>query len=244
MSEVKAIFSRIAKRYDVTNAVLSSGLHKYWNKKLIDTVVNETEKGAVCLDLCCGTGAIGLGFLRVSKRKKREPKTVYFLDFCEEMLDIAKKSAPSQNRFFSPSRTVPQLHFMVADAKHVPLGEASCDAVTMAYGIRNIDSKPHAFSEMKRLLKPGGIAAILELTRPKSRPLRFLHRLWLTLALPPLGALMTGDKAAYKYLKNSIETFLEPEELMRLGESQGLEALECRPLCCGIATLFTFRRPL
>lgn len=222
---VRSLFSRIAPQYDRGNALLSFSLHRLWNRQLVRAVGQPN----VLLDLCAGTGEIALGYLA----KQKAPKKAILLDFCKEMLDEAKRKAD-----YLP----PKLHslsYLEANAEQIPLLSSSCDAATLAYGIRNIQHPSACFAEVKRVLRPGGTFAILELTRPKNRLLKLGHSLYLNTLLPLMGKLTSGDKAAYEYLSSTIQTFASPEELASLLAEQGFRNTQCRPLWGGIATIIT-----
>jgi demethylmenaquinone methyltransferase/2-methoxy-6-polyprenyl-1,4-benzoquinol methylase len=224
---VRSLFSRIAPQYDRGNALLSFSLHRLWNRQLV-RAVGEPD---VLLDLCAGTGAISLDYLN----KQKTPKKAILLDFCKEMLDQAKRKAG-----YLPHK-LHTLTYLEANAEQIPLPSSSCDAATLAYGIRNIQHPNACFAEVKRVLKPGGIFAILELTRPKNPLLRLGHALYLNTLLPLMGMLTSGDRPAYEYLSSTIQTFASPEELAALLQSQGFSNIRCQPLWGGIATLITAR---
>jgi demethylmenaquinone methyltransferase/2-methoxy-6-polyprenyl-1,4-benzoquinol methylase len=126
---------------------------------------------------------------------------------------------------------------LVADAHHLPLPDEAFDAVTCAYGLRNLNNPEQAAREVRRVLRPGGVWAILELTRPRSALWRLMHRLYLRRALPVLGRLAARDKAAYTYLPESIETWAPPSVWREVLQSAGFRPLEEKSLMGGIATL-------
>ena len=184
-------FEQIAKEYDRNNAILSLGICKLWNQKLIKAMGD-----GPLLDLCAGTGAIAFGHL-----KKRGGKVI-LLDQSGPMLEEAKKRAPKGD-----------ITYIKGDAQAIPLEDASVNNVTTAYGIRNVADPLQCAHEVYRVLKPGGIWGILELTRPTARPLRFMHKTYLNNIIPLVGKLLSSDKQAYEYLASSIQKFTAPEEL-------------------------------
>lgn len=221
---IQKMFGSIASQYDFTNGILSFQIHRYWNSKLLKNTLQTPP--ATLLDLCAGTGEIGYTWLK----KEKTPRTVYFVDFCQEMLDVAEKRK-------KPSEHI--LHYIQGDAQAIPLPSHSVDAVVVAYGIRNVKNPPLCFEEVHRVLKPGGQFGILELTEPKNALLRSLHRFYLTKALPVLGGWITSNKAAYKYLSTSIQTFVKPKELASQLEKAGFQTPTLHPLTGGIAHIIT-----
>lgn len=211
-------FQSIAPYYDRNNALLSFGLHKRWNRSL----VTELPKSGLLLDLCAGTGAIT--FLYGGE--------AIALDFCGEMLEIAKKRQPAGQ----------VVHYIQADAQAIPLAAASVAACSTAYGIRNIPSPLACAQEVYRVLQPGGLWAILELTRPTHPIVRLFHRLHLKITLPLLGRLLSNSREAYRHLSESVQHFISPSELSQLCESVGFHLEAIRPLTYGAATLLLLRK--
>lgn len=225
--QVQGIFSKIASRYDLANGVLSFQLHKIWNQKLANSL-----NGSTLLDLCSGTGEIAYRWLNTQKG----PKSAVLLDFCPEMLDIAKEKRGSHEAKGH------KLSFIEADAAKIPLANSSVDAVSVAYGVRNICDLPSCFSEVHRVLNPGGTFAILELTAPNNRLLRSLHTFYLNRILPTLGGILTREKDAYAYLSRSIQEFVEPQKIAASLKEKGFDRVTIKPLFGGIATLITAQK--
>ena len=217
---IQAMFASIASDYDKANTTFSFGLHKRWNKKLIDALPEVDQ----LLDLCAGTGEIAFGYLA-----KHPAAQATLLDFCPEMLAVAqKKGTPFEGRF----------SIEVGDAQHLPCPDKSVDAVTISYGIRNVRDPGKCFQEVARVLRPGGHFAILELTRPTNPLLRLGHKLHLRLLLPLLGRLAAKNGEAYTYLSKSVEGFASPEELEDNLRDAGLTPVKRIPLMGGLTTLF------
>jgi demethylmenaquinone methyltransferase/2-methoxy-6-polyprenyl-1,4-benzoquinol methylase len=223
---IQSMFNSIANRYDLTNAVLSFSLHKYWNRVLVRHVRRSLPH--VLLDLCAGTGDIAFDYLRRSS----SPCQAYLIDFSSEMLEYAKRKA---NQFaFHPHH---QLSYIEADVQHLSLPDQFADCATMAYGIRNVQDPARCMREIFRVLKPGGCFGILELTRPRSQVLRFGHQIYLHTLLPFLGKCLTDNPQAYQYLCQSIQTFIAPEELQNLLTASGFTHTQHYSLTGGIATI-------
>lgn len=219
MTKIKEHFSSIAPHYDKVNGLLSLGLHKKWNQALIDKI-----QGEHLLDLCAGTGEISFGYLRKNPRAH-----AVLLDFCPEMLAIAQKKGASFKERFK---------ILCGDAQEIPFPEASFDVVTIAYGIRNIPDPHRCFKEVFRVLRPGGMFAILELTRPENPLMRYGHRLYLKTMVPWIGKKVTKNEEAYCHLSTSIESFLARDAIKALYKETGFKfSLEQRKLM-GICTLW------
>lgn len=233
-STIQSMFNSIAKRYDLTNAVLSFSLHKRWNRALISFMRTNTSPH-VLLDLCSGTGDIAFEYLHTAS----VPCRTYLIDFSSEMLEYAKRKEP--HCCFHSSH---QLAYIEADVQRLPLPDQFADCVTIAYGIRNVQNPALCMQEVFRVLKPGGSFGILELTRPHSRLLRLGHHIYLRTWLPLLGKWLTDNQQAYKYLCQSIQTFIAPEELKNLLTANGFISTQCHSLTGGIATLLIGHKPL
>lgn len=224
---IQAMFGKIAKRYDLTNSIVSFNLQKFWNKKLAKSLQN----AQVLLDLCSGTGEIAFRWLDLQKSSKE----AILLDFCEEMLESAcAKSGPYQKQH--------TLKIIKADASALPLEPHSVDAVSIAYGIRNIEQPEKCFKEVFRVLQPRGKFVILELTEPKNPLLRKFHSYYLDHVVPTLGGWITKEKEPYAYLSKSIQNFSKPEAIKAELLEIGFVDVTIRPLTFGIATLIEAKR--
>lgn len=223
---IQEMFATIATNYDAANQKMSFGLNTLWNKKLIE--IASQNRPQKLLDLCAGTGAIALPFL-----EKNPNSTAILLDFCKEMLDVAKMNGKN---------LLPRFETLVADAQNIPLPDASVDAITVAYGIRNIKEPQKCFKEAYRLLKTGGIFAILELTRPENPLLRLPHTFYLKGLLPLIGKKIAQNKQAYSYLAKSITEFATPSQIKQdLIQTQFTDT-KIIPLWGGIATIISAKK--
>lgn len=224
---IQSMFNSIAKRYDLTNAVLSFSLHRYWNRTLVK-YVKQTSSSPVLLDLCSGTGDIAFAYLK----QVSSPCQAYLIDFSSEMLEHAKQKANVLNL---PSSQ--PISFIEADVQQIPLPDQIANCATMAYGIRNVQDPKLCIQEVSRLLKPGSCFGILELTRPNIRLLRWGHQFYLRRVLPFLGKRLTDNEQAYQYLCRSIQSFVAPEDIQKLLVENGFENSKILPLAGGIATI-------
>jgi len=229
---IQAMFDHIAKRYDLTNAVLSCYLHRLWNRRLVKSV-RHTQPFHTLLDLCSGTGDIAFDYLR----SIQIPCQAYLVDFSAGMLAHARRKAAS----------LPQsshvLDYIEADVQSLPFSDQMAECATMAYGIRNVKNPTQCFQEVYRVLKPGGTFGILELTRPQASILRWGHQFYLNYCLPLLGKWLTDNQDAYQYLCRSIHTFIAPEEIEQLLQQQGFISTQRISLLGGTATILLGKKP-
>jgi demethylmenaquinone methyltransferase/2-methoxy-6-polyprenyl-1,4-benzoquinol methylase len=229
---IQEMFNSIAPTYDLTNSILSMQMHKLWNRKLIKKTFNPKQPDTF-LDLCCGTGAIGLDYLN----RTTMPVKGYMIDFSASMLAEAKKRASAMDLDRH------EVEFIEGDAQAIPIPNDSVKYATIAYGIRNVKSPQACIKETYRVLTPGGTLGILELTQPENGALRFLHGVYLRNALPLVGKLFTNNGEAYKYLSTSIKGFIPPKELQLMMFSAGFKNVKRIPLLGGIATILIGTKP-
>lgn len=222
---VRAMFGAIAPRYDFLNRLLSLRQDVYWRRRMTNAL-RVPEYGLV-LDAACGTGDVMIEVLR----RKKAPKTVG-IDFSTEMLAIAKKKAAAAN---------PDADFslLAADALCPPFASESFDAVTIAFGIRNITARQKALETFLEILKPGGMLAVLELATPANKTLRRLYLLYFTKILPSIGWVFSKNMRAYRYLPASVLHFPRPAEFAALMRQSGFSDVKWLALTGGIATLYT-----
>jgi demethylmenaquinone methyltransferase/2-methoxy-6-polyprenyl-1,4-benzoquinol methylase len=222
---VRAMFGRIAPRYDLLNALLSMGLDRSW--RLAAVKAANPPEGGKCLDCCAGTGELAFLLAEAVGRKGE----VVGLDFCPEMLELAREKLKTAD--------MPQLRFESGSVLDIPFPDGYFDAVTMAFGLRNLADPGKAFAQIRRVLRPGGRAVNLELTLPTGTLLRFLYYPYLVLYLPLVGAVLSGSLSAYRYLAGSIRRFFSREEVAACMEGTGLKEVRWFNLCGGVATIHT-----
>jgi demethylmenaquinone methyltransferase/2-methoxy-6-polyprenyl-1,4-benzoquinol methylase len=209
---VRTMFDRIAPVYDAMNRVMSAGLDQRWRRITAEAAVHEGDR---VLDACCGTGDLAIAALAAGGR-------VTGLDFSDRMLDRAvRKSAAVEWRR--------------GDALDLPFGDESFDAVTVGFGVRNLDDLGRGLSEFRRVLRPGGRLAVLEITSPRG-PLSLFYRLWFDRLVPLLGRTLPGG-SAYTYLPASVRRFPGAVEFAELMRRAGFEPVAYRLLAGGIVAL-------
>jgi demethylmenaquinone methyltransferase/2-methoxy-6-polyprenyl-1,4-benzoquinol methylase len=227
--QIRGMFDRIAGVYDLMNTAMTVGLHHRWRERAAD--LTELGPGGVALDACCGTGDLALALAR----RVGPEGSVIGSDFSERMLDLARRKALE--------RGVRTVRFEWADALELPYEEASFDAVTVGFGVRNLADLQRGVDELSRVLRPGGRLVILEITQPRRPPLSTFFRLWFDRLVPILGTL-AGDRDAYSYLPESVKRFPGPEGLARVMERAGLERIRYTVLAGGIIAIHSGARPI
>ncbi|MEY3406933.1 MAG: hypothetical protein RLZZ556_1005 [Actinomycetota bacterium] len=188
---VAAMFDSVAKSYDRTNDLLSFGQDRIWRKKVLKVV--DPKPGQVVLDLAAGTGSSSIVFLKPGVR-------VIASDFSNGMLEVGRQRHP-------------ELEFVFADAMKLPFENNSMDAVTISFGLRNVEKPKIALQEMLRVLKPGGKVVICEFSRVTVPGIRNLYEFYLKRILPRLSSLLAKNSAAYDYLADSILAWPNQKEL-------------------------------
>jgi demethylmenaquinone methyltransferase / 2-methoxy-6-polyprenyl-1,4-benzoquinol methylase len=209
---VQRMFDHIAPVYDAMNRVMTAGLDRRWRRITVEQVV---RKGDSVLDACCGTGDLAIA-------ARARGADVVGLDFSEAMLERAR----------SKSR---EIEWVRGDVLALPFDDASFDAVTVGFGVRNVEDLEAGLRELRRVLRPDGRIGILEITRPRGALAPF-YRLWFDRVVPTLGRVLPGG-SAYTYLPASVRRFPAPEELAALLEAAGFAAVRFRLFAGGIVAL-------
>jgi demethylmenaquinone methyltransferase/2-methoxy-6-polyprenyl-1,4-benzoquinol methylase len=217
---VRAMFTRIAGRYDLMNALMTGGRHHAW-RRVTAAAVAPAPAGPA-LDLATGTADLALAVRAVAP-----DRTVVGADFAEAMLRRARAKLAARGE-----RRVPLL---AADALALPFADATFACVTSAFLLRNLADLAAGLAEMRRVTRPGGLVAALEITRPGVPGWDALFGLYFNRLVPLIGAVVARDRAAYTYLPQSVERFVTPAELARLMTRAGLRDVRYRRL--GLGTL-------
>jgi demethylmenaquinone methyltransferase / 2-methoxy-6-polyprenyl-1,4-benzoquinol methylase len=212
---VRTMFDRIAPVYDLMNRVMTAGLDGRWRRLTAEAVVGRGDR---VLDACCGTGDLALADERAGGR-------VVGLDFSERMLERAGRKSGS-------------VEWVRGDLLELPFEDASFEAATVGFGVRNVADLERSLRELGRVLRPGGRLGILEITEPRGL-LRPFYRLWFYGIVPLLVGRVLRGGSAYSYLPASVRRFPGPEDLSALLERAGFEGVSFRLLAGGIVALHT-----
>ena len=215
---VRAMFGRVAPRYDLANHLLSFNVDRYWRSRTVARVRDVLARPhARVLDICCGTGDL------VRALQKLNP-AVMGSDFCHPML-VAAQSKVAASPLFE------------ADALRLPLPDASLDLITVAFGFRNLANYEAGLREMRRVLRSGGLAAILEFSQPPNPLFGALYSFYSRRVLPVIGGALSGSRDAYTYLPESVRKFPAPEVLAEMMRAAGFGPVEFERLTGGIVAL-------
>jgi demethylmenaquinone methyltransferase / 2-methoxy-6-polyprenyl-1,4-benzoquinol methylase len=220
---VQNTFAQIAPRYDLLNHLLSFNVDRGWRKALLLRLGDKLQQpDARILDLCCGTGDVLLDLQSAAKA------SIIGADFCHPMLIAARQKA--QHRHF-------RTPLVEADALQLPLADGTLDAISIAFGFRNLTNYRAGLKELARVLKPGGVLAILEFSHPPRFLMRTAYGLYSRFVLPTVGRVVSGSREAYSYLPESIRRFPGAEELKNMISAAGFSQSSYELLTGGIAAL-------
>ncbi len=219
--DVAAMFDDVAERYDITNDVLALGQTRIWRKAVLAAVA--PAPGERVLDLAAGTGTSSLPFAEAGA-------FVVPCDFSLGMLAVGRKR-------------LPDLPFVAGDALHLPFADASFDAVTMSFGIRNVVDYQAGLVEMLRVMRPGGRLVICEFSHPVWSPFRTVYTEYLMKALPAVARAVASNPEAYEYLADSIRAWPRQQEFAAELQSAGWSSVQWRDLTGGIVAIHRATRP-
>uniref|UniRef100_A0A7C4AGH0 Demethylmenaquinone methyltransferase n=1 Tax=Fundidesulfovibrio putealis TaxID=270496 RepID=A0A7C4AGH0_9BACT len=234
-TQVRKLFDTVARGYDMQNSVLSLGIDILWRKTLAERL--PAGRPILVLDAACGTAEVCMEILR-----RRPLARVLGADFSPGMLAVGREKALRRGLIadsagHEATRSGQRLHLVAADARNLPLPDACCDAVTIAFGIRNIEKRALALREFRRVLKPGGQLLVMEFSLPSNPVLRTLYRLYFDHVLPPFGNWLSGTDYAYTYLMTSVHAFPGPEAFCAEIAAAGFSGVGQTPLCAGVARI-------
>lgn len=221
---VRGVFDSVAQRYDLMNDLMSGGIHRLWKTAMIDWLA--PRPGWRVLDVAGGTGDVACAILDRTEGSAH----VTVCDLTPAMVEVGRDRALDRGR-------IAGLAWVSGDAERLPIADGSIDAYTIAFGLRNVTHVNSALAEARRVLKPGGRFLCLEFSRVVLPMLDRLYDLYSFKVLPALGAAVTGDRAAYEYLVESIRRFPAQDELAALMTAAGLDQVKYRNLTGGIAAL-------
>jgi demethylmenaquinone methyltransferase/2-methoxy-6-polyprenyl-1,4-benzoquinol methylase len=227
-ARISGMFDSIAPRYDLLNRVLSAGLDQKWRRRAVAEL--QLGPNARVLDLCTGTADLALAAVA-----RHPDASVVGVDFSGAMLsrglDKVRHAALDG-----------RIRLVRGDATRIPLGDATCQAATIGFGIRNVAEPERALAELARVLAPGARLAILEFGQPRIPGIRTLYTWYFRYVLPAIGRRVSKHQSAYSYLPASVGTFPPPPQFARTIESHGFVSVRAVPLTLGIVYLYTATR--
>lgn len=222
-SHVHDLFENIAPKYDKMNDIMSFKQHKVWRKKTMQLM--NVQPGQTALDLCCGTCDWTIDLARASKTGK-----IIGLDFSEQMLAIGKRKVVEAG-------LDAQVELVQGNAMELPFADHSFDFVTIGFGLRNVPDYKQVVSEMLRVVKPGGKIVCLDMSKPQAQPFKSIYYFYFEKIVPLLGKAFAKRFAAYKWLPDSLQLFLDAKELKALYEQVGAKDVYVKNFFLGVAAL-------
>lgn len=225
--QVEQMFDNIAPKYDFLNHFLSMGIDKLWRKKAVRILKSYQPKRV--LDVASGTGDFAIAASRI------QPDEIVGFDLSEQMLKVGveKVKRLGLDKLIS---------FKKGDSENMPFADASFDAITVAFGVRNFENLEKGLQEFYRVLKPGGVAIILEFSKPKYFPFKQLYKFYFFHILPRLGGLISKDASAYTYLPESVMAFPDDQAFLSILNRLGFTESRQWRLTFGIATIYLGRK--
>lgn len=208
------MFDRIAGRYDLVNTVLSGGTDGGWRRRAARAT--GLQPGGSALDVACGSGKLTAELAGIAGGDGR----VVGLDFSPQMLEVARRDHP-------------RIEFLEGDALTLPFEDASFDASTIAFGLRNLADPVRGLREMLRVVRPGGRSVVLEFVRPPRNVVGTAYRLYLRTLLPAIGGAISGQPAAYRYLSDTVDSYRTPQELVAMAMAAGWSKVTYKGLAMG-----------
>jgi demethylmenaquinone methyltransferase/2-methoxy-6-polyprenyl-1,4-benzoquinol methylase len=226
---IAGMFDAIAARYDFLNHLLSAGIDRSWRRRTIRSLALTGRERV--LDLCTGTADLAIA---ASTARPPAARTVG-VDFAAAMLGVGREKLRRR-------RLDHAIALVRGDATRLPIADRAVDAVTIGFGIRNVENLQAACDEILRVLKPGGRLAIVEFAMPTTTAVRDVYLWYFTRILPRIGRVVSGHHAAYGYLPSSVGAFATPDEFVTILRQRGFVDVSGVPLTFGIVFLYTARR--
>jgi demethylmenaquinone methyltransferase / 2-methoxy-6-polyprenyl-1,4-benzoquinol methylase len=225
--QVAQMFNSIAHRYDFLNHFFSMGIDVLWRKKAIRLLKKDNPK--TILDIATGTGDFAFEALKLN------PDKVVGIDISSGMIAVG-------NQKVNKRKVNAKVELKLGDSENLEFSDNSFDAITVGFGVRNFENLEKGLSEMSRVLKPGGQAAILEFSKPRKFPIKQLYYFYFKSLMPLIGKIVSKDASAYTYLPESVMAFPEGETMRQIILKTGYSACTIHPLTGGIASIYLARK--
>ncbi|GGK65748.1 bifunctional demethylmenaquinone methyltransferase/2-methoxy-6-polyprenyl-1,4-benzoquinol methylase UbiE [Rufibacter glacialis] len=222
--QVAQMFNSIAKRYDFLNHFLSAGVDIYWRKRAVKLL--KRVKPQLVLDIATGTGDFALETLQL------KPKQIIGIDISEGMLQVGREKINKRGL----SHLV---QLQLGDSENIQFPDNHFDAITVAFGVRNFENLEKGLAEMYRVLKPGGMAVILEFSKPQRFPMKQGYNFYFKHILPVFGKMISKDNAAYTYLPESVQAFPDGNDFLAIFKRIGFKNTEWHSLTFGISSIYS-----
>jgi demethylmenaquinone methyltransferase/2-methoxy-6-polyprenyl-1,4-benzoquinol methylase len=220
--QVKQMFNKIAKRYDLLNHTLSLGMDFVWRRKAIKKITNNPKE---ILDIATGTADFAIS------AAKYTDANITGIDISDRMINIGEKKIIKKD-------LKNRIKLSIADSENLPFDKSSFDAITAGFGVRNFENLEKGLNEIYRVTKKDGFVVILEPSTPEIFPLKQIFRFYFNTILPKIGTLLSDDKSAYTYLPNSVKNFPNGKEFIKILDNIGFRKTSYFPLTFGIVSLY------
>ncbi|MDM1049649.1 bifunctional demethylmenaquinone methyltransferase/2-methoxy-6-polyprenyl-1,4-benzoquinol methylase UbiE [Sphingobacterium hotanense] len=222
--QVADMFNNISKTYDLLNRFMTMGIDTIWRKKAIKLL--KPLQPQMILDVATGTGDFALESIRILN-----PKKIIGVDISRGMLDVAAEKAKKKG-------VESQFEVRLGDSESLPFEDNTFDAVTVAFGVRNFENLEQGLSDIRRVLKPGGRAIILELSNPTAFPIKQLFNFYFHKVVPAMGKVISKDNRAYEYLPESVAKFPDGQRFAAITDKVGFASCNVRPQTFGFCTIY------
>jgi demethylmenaquinone methyltransferase/2-methoxy-6-polyprenyl-1,4-benzoquinol methylase len=223
-AQVEEMFDNIAHHYDFLNHLMSLGIDKLWRKSAVRILKQHNPKAV--LDIATGTADFAI------EDYKAQPEKIVGIDIAEQMLVIGREKIRA--RGLSEKITLQK-----GDSENLPFTDHSFDAITVGFGVRNFENLEKGLKEMHRVLKPGGIAIVLEFSKPRVFPVKQVFYVYFHYVCPLIGRWFSKDSRAYTYLPESVDSFPEGNNFLTKLKEAGFQNTQCKPLTFGISSIYT-----
>ena len=223
--QVEQMFDSIAPAYDFMNRAMTMGIDRWWRRVAVRMVCKTQPQ--LILDVATGTGDFAIDLYR-----KIKPEQVVGIDLSQGMLDVARKKIEKHN--LNDAITVQQ-----GDCLALPFDDGSFNAVTVAFGVRNFEHLLQGYQQMYRVLKPGGMLCVIELSTPRNRVIKWFYDLYTLHIIPWMGSLKSGDRSAYRYLPQSIAAVPQGEEMLAIMREAGFKNCKVKRMTFGTCSIYS-----